>query len=914
MSGLFSALPAKIGLVSAADLSQFSPPFSDWAGERLADGSLNVLVKTLLQNGLAANPKDALDLLFTQSKGIKEKDVILTCLDRRGQNHSNPWQKILSATDSPELSGPTGRIFGTWGHHLIRLFLSGEWKPKTRVSSQLEIPLLSLYPWIFSPAKDAKLRQGELFDRKSFQESSRLRECLLKGEIALDNFLTSVELVRNYAQRVLASVAMPLTARDVLCLRGIQKDLRELLAVFCGEQLYLATSNQNPNIYLTVAGLVSMANGLLWAAGTELPPPFTEINVFHPQSYGLSAGRMDALWITGVNGRGLNPSQKRILSGLSRQRLPSAVKALLLAEKILGPKLEIRTADFKFGVGDHPHPLGILTARDTAERPLPSHVRQTGEYHTLVSVGHDVVAARGEWEKRAVLQNGSIVYLVPDFPVPLKHEVRTAPHQQREIFGILDMQGPNVLRRAFDRCFDNLLAQWLKRSFLPSPQVGSGPGRRKKAERDGVTDLFPQAMMIDPRQTLQALSEELGKEGFVDPVLKDVKIFTGPDGKQRCFIHYGNFLDAVRSGARVVGRGFSALAGGKAKCLNPGHKDAHPSMQIYPLEGSAFCFSCKTNFAFLPGSIPADLRKIMLPAKIRTAGRSRARQGAGLTETETHISERHCLIMQHAQGTLNRGFLQSPGAKYLREQRGLDPDLADQYEAGFGTVNLISELLESGWELDDLLFYGFLAISNRVGDQGEISRILRSRGLKNPEIRRPVPSEKSPTGETWGFPYCPLNNRLTFPLGGRDGTIDSIYGRATGKFGLKHYKLRIADGFQHGGGNMAALNSDCQEVLVVEAALDGLTIIQALKLRNVVWVIGLGNWRVMDEIIRSGKKIALALDFDKGGRDETPRLLKKLEEAGVLPENLRDFTGQFLSEHPEAAVFDDYNSWWQNRI
>jgi DNA primase len=121
-------------------------------------------------------------------------------------------------------------------------------------------------------------------------------------------------------------------------------------------------------------------------------------------------------------------------------------------------------------------------------------------------------------------------------------------------------------------------------------------------------------------------------------------------------------------------------------------------------------------------------------------------------------------------------------------------------------------------------------------------------------------------------------------------------------------------GVPHGGFNVSTLRSDYPFVVVTEAAIDALSLIEA-GVPNVMAIIGIGNDLSIDAIARSGKRIWLALDNDpkgpgdKGreGQKATAKIIERLHSRGLAA---FDFTGQFADI---IGDYKDWNAWWKNQ-
>lgn len=151
-----------------------------------------------------------------------------------------------------------------------------------------------------------------------------------------------------------------------------------------------------------------------------------------------------------------------------------------------------------------------------------------------------------------------------------------------------------------------------------------------------------------------------------------------------------------------------------------------------------------------------------------------------------------------------------------------------------------------------------------------------------------------------GLPFLHLDRRVTFPL--RLGMVDTnIYGRAVVESLRAHHKLRT--NIPHGAFNSQVLDGSGEEVVVAEGAIDALSLIQ-LGFPSTIAMIGVDNRIILEELIRSGKNLSIALDKDTTGRDVTQRLQEKLVKELGFTGQVRDFTADFLAENPDFRSDD----------
>jgi hypothetical protein len=284
--------------------------------------------------------------------------------------------------------------------------------------------------------------------------------------------------------------------------------------------------------------------------------------------------------------------------------------------------------------------------------------------------------------------------------------------------------------------------------------------------------------------------------------------------------------------------------------------------------------------------------------------------------------------MRTAQEILHSRFKGTRGSEYMAKERHLDPDLAYKLGAGFGTDSLIHGLLDAGFTLDDLIYYGFLLVYSQVDISKGIVPLLKKRGLSLKKIRRDTGRKTEDRETVWGYPISILRRRVTFPRAS-NGIINNFYGRATWNASKqsRHRKLptKYTEVLQ-GGFNMDVLYSNSPEVSLVEGVMDALSQIE-LAARGVentskatLAVVGTDNAVVLEEIARSKKNIAIALDNDEGGwlktygwTDEhgsySSGLIEKLIQKGCG--TVRDQTAEFALAYPDFKEGMDWNEYFE---
>lgn len=637
---------------------------------------------------------------------------------------------------------------------------------------------------------------------------------------------------------------------------------------------------------------------------------FTEVPVLHVR-HGMSGGRMDALEVRGINGKRPNRRQLATLRHLARarergeNRLRSAGDILHAVMTLFGPRLDIVIYDWKFLIGDL-WQRWAERALPSLEGPLPKFRKQMHRYLTLVPM--DLALGRKPvelWHDPGELTlSAELWYFLPHLPVAV-HSLTLTPNERHKLFRALARRRDGIQHAAEMRTHTNRVVGHLVRDVLGTNGHGNGGNgvSNGHAQQDGraVQEALFDVAMLQPATARRMLEVEsaMGRE-YLDPfgIIERLDDERQGEPRTRLILHYDRLLahlGELRTGL------FSPERGGFLCCLV--HEERTPSLRVYlnDVRPSFHCYGCGAH---------GDIDTRTVPVEVAHVARGSWRHGAVALKT---VDEDLHRILTVAQAALSRVFPGSAAAYYLHDERALGPDLAASLGAGYADERLIETLLDAGYTVEQMLHYGLLALVPSEFQAG-IVPLLRKRGipLGNHTVR-------AKSGETVpAVPVATLRNRVTFPLG-VCGKLNNLYGRAVWPNCQKHAahrKLTInGTHVRQGGWNLNVLASRNPTVYIAEGIMDALSLIQAGL--PALAMIGVGNIAIVREVAHSqaacGMTLALALDWDKAGRDGAAKLTQALQEEHA-PGEIVNFTEQFVAALPEglcarhaATPCKDYN-------
>jgi len=618
----------------------------------------------------------------------------------------------------------------------------------------------------------------------------------------------------------------------------------------------------------------------------------------------VGCGVIDEIEVKSINGRKPNRIEGQLLSWAAKNvRDLSAGELIYFLERKLGRSaIDSQIIDWKFAVGDG-GPNRIIKPSDVLE-PLPRHVEQVRRYIAAANFGYMMACGhegRLDWRRGNVINSGTITYILPTSE-PITHNIELSPDEQRRefderIFRNLPRGRANSVFRRLSNLFCAEALDAVKLSNRRSIEIKRK--NKPNKNRSETKLLFPDRQMVFAK-----IAEQSRKFADRDRIVEVVGVTKkGKDVYQMDLDRLVEFLGNPKK-KRVVGDFNLSTGKGFICCLMPGHDDSTPSMHVDLNIGRFYCFGCHKNGGLT--SVKPDI--VVVLGQVST-GKGVHPQFNKTRKVE--IPPRHHAIMSTARNIMRDRFRGSPAENYCI-QRSIDPDLAFAENVGYADDTLINSLLDAGYSYEELIFYGFIGISGKIGPTSRLCKLLTRRGLEIKNIRREI---KAKSGEQkFGFPYPTLSGRVTFPLGIEGGKVTNIYGRDIrgGNKKFRHRKLTTKNtGVPHGAFNMDVLAvNEYPEVFIAEGTFDALSLMM-MGHGPAVAIIGTLNHVLLEAIARSDKDVALALDHDnnKSGQEAAIETIDKLK-AIKFGGNVRNYTTEFVETHPEFVECGDFNEWW----
>lgn len=898
-------------MVTAEDIKAVPNPslvFLRWIHESLTAGRLPIFIQAAIQAGQATDARSALIYLNELIKNFSVSQLRVGVKDLRGPSSGYRFGELkeLVIGETSSVRDPS-RIFGMQSHKFASTLFTGEITTRRRkkiiVRDAHQITLTGLQ--LEDSCNGINVDEGENYSLfPELTDKNDLTEGVEQWGIRdISKLLRRIEKIWKFFLE---------KNPNLWQLHRKQLDkLKEALTLLCRKNVMdLRAKAKSSDEELIVLTLLSWASAIAYYREQKRDKIlFKEVPVISSRRT-LGGGRVDAIEILSINGKVPTRSQCKILEGMAKHQYRSMGQLIQALNHQFGRKFfGIKVYDWKFLVGDILPYYSKSSLPDLSRGPLSEHREQMQRYLTLIHFGYHLRTHSDTiWGKHNFDLVGEICYFLP-YSRPVIHQIRMTAEEQKEFFeSRIARRWPKATQNAMIRLYNNLFLGKLI-GLLSKEQVGK---RRVFSLTNGQpqTQFSMSIIGLTSSSTVEKIiAQHQLKREFADK--NEIIEIIGYDkkGKPLYQLHLDHLLTAVKESKVRTGY-FNTRKGGKVSCPVHGKDggDKDPSLHIFLDKLTFHCYGCGLHGAIALDSISEDQVHLLVSAK--TSIQRRVSPYKYSKEDYPVIPKEHQLIMSRAQELLSSAFPGSAGEIYLIS-RAIDPDLAHQYGAGYGDDGLINGLLDLGYTFDDLIFYGFVGVSSKVSSLQGIVPLLRQRDLSLEEIKRETSSSKS--GKSiWGFPYSVLNKRVTFLLT-LAGKPDSFYGRSTDpacRKDLLHRKLTIEHtGVPQGGFNMKVLESEYDEVISTEAAIDTLSLIQ-MGYPNALGVIGTGNILIVREIVFSEKKnVAIALDNDKGGKETTPRFIKCLQEEGFGGE-VRDFTEKFVAQNPDRP-FKDWNNWLQ---
>lgn len=914
MANLFSGPEAEVPLEQlVAKLNKPSPEFLLWLRVVEPD-DLERILKVLIQKGVVKDKQEGLGYLQQIAGKVGEQDINIVHHDFGGEKHTAPFrelQKLLQVQTPDQDVKNHFRLCGMASHGLICDFLIGRLPDYERIQRILNTARMSFRPRkipvamsqqrFFDKGENAAIHawQGSLFaPEEDFMETVFFSEILPGNKISdkLEDRVTRIwqQIINEISNK---DICQPLTVYDM------KDSLRELylllLPIFEPQISFLERKGfvlTDLAFALTLLSWASIVVSGMSKDGKRIL--FREV----PIKPGIGGGRIDAIEIFEINGQPPSGWQLDVLKTLSEKRYSSSGHLILELIKKFGPSIRARIFDWKFAVGDG-GPNSILRQSDV-ESLIVKHHDQIKRYLTLANLDFYLSIDGSEnraWNLIPYFCSGRLVYFLPNV-LPITREIQLSPSEQEEFFA------ENIaakIRPARIKAIVRLLNNAIVGHSIGLIKIKNGPVNKKTVSSCAGRGLFGETA----REKLDQILEKFQR--FADPYRIIEIIGKDRKGQPKYSMSLKRLVEVMSENSRldqprILGHLDVEQGGGLISCLMPDHDDSTPSMGINLTLGLFKCFGCGVYGFFTDTILPGIGSRSHVITRHNRYVPQTFQKSKGIIIPDAH----HC-VMLHAQRILADSFLSSNGRKYL-ESRGVDPRLALEKGVGFADSNLIDGLLDL-YGYDELIHYGFAAISGKISSVGGICPLLAKRGMAIAQMKREIDIGGK---KSFGLPYSTLNNRLTFPLS-YEGRMTNFYGRATWSDPsdrTKHRKLtRKYTGVPHGAYNEKIVRSDAPEMLVAEGAIDALSLMQ-MGHTSTMALIGVDNQLIIELLARSGKNLAFAFDFDSNkyqtGQTNTNKIINRLRNLGYAGQ-LRNFSEDFARVHPEfGRDCKDFNEWW----
>lgn len=862
---------------SLPDLRGVVHPYTElWLVREQAAGNLEDYVDGLKRAGLAHDMYGVIRYTEENLRAIKNHQLPIPRVDSPSTPH---WRRLKNILQTHEGSSDETRLYGLHGttsHYAVRELMRGL------------LPHIPTNGIGHSPRQSSFALSGEINQSQWVQipgDFSTVRSIIepiddFSDEIFSDRSLSDYLL--SYIQDHRDAAQQALQKRDYWSARQQVEPLyAALLPIFGGYASRLKSQRGERAQQLLLPTFLNWSNAVLRYHDPDAKRLiFPELPVLERNTEAKS-GRVDALEIVAKQRGPLNDKEREMIKRISRERFSSIITAVTEIEALLGEQVTCRILEYKFDVGDHKKRSQIIQPGDIEEGPVPADKAQLENYLTFASLaecGLDPDLPRSSWpQSTRFTEGGDISYWLHGEKEPSEFHVWLSPEEQGEVFhrqyiARLDNARERVLMNLLTHVNVGGLTSLLEgKRVRPFYTNGNGSGVSKNQLKFVDTQSYDVGQVIrDKADTRRIYVDRYG--GIVEWMGET------RSGKPDMRLNYGSLLESIQSGQIDADYYFNPTTGGKVACVMKDHEDSTPSMMIYLDKAVFHCYGCQAHGKISQSTLPIDIA-------VNVRKNAIERKGRGMIHKE--IPQELYQMMTFAQELLRYSFPGSPAEAYLQNERGIDSATAEQLGVGYCDERFfIKTLLDEGFPIELLKKYGLVTI-----------------------------------GRESGRVYSMLNGRATFPLADGIGLVNNFYGRAIRESKtektkeakkVKHRKLST-NGYSHGVFNAEALeDQENDEIIVVEGCIDALSL-QQMCYPNVVAIVGTGNEYGIQRIAATGKNIALALDNDEEGQKAANRIAELLYNMDFNG-RVRNFTYDFIQEHPEAGEYDDYNSFWVSQV
>ncbi len=881
-------------------LGQPDSEFSDWVRRihRRENAKLGLILQGVINSGVVSNNVEALVYLSASPVSKNHAHKIGLIDIQRKTGNQKLMQMITELVTGNKLEAgqyDASRAYGIESHITINRLFSGHLINIDRVPKKNQ---------------NGFFIQWDLFDENDYdigfirehKKSSRFRTRLL-----MHKFVENIETRWREIHKEMNSGNFQMYIQNYVTLR------EKLGVIFERHAVKIANYGIFQNERLEFLTLMSWAGALLYYREHGNMILFQETFLL-PYRADLGLGRLDALQVIKIGGETPSEYQNNRLRKLTERKFSSVGHLIkILVDMFEGQHLEFKILDWKFAAGDSVHGMrNEVNAIETGEvttMAMPKHADQIKRYITASYLSYALVTSKTPnidsiWSSDKFSIVGEILYFMPDC-LPISHSFSLTSEEMRGVFNELGSKVVHSHKSSFSRKTGNSVARYAFNTMK---------GKRKKhthGHQLGLNELVTETDRENhsPHKVIKLIKGSYVRK-FLDH-LQIIEIVTTPQGDEYR-LHVDRFYAALERGDIEFGRRWNDVQGGFVKCWMHGERTG--SFSINFIKGVWKCFGqCGIGGKFAVDSIPDDMSLV-----VNTSPRKMIKDLRSIS-----IPERHEEIMLAAQEIMQIGFLDSPGAKYLEDVRGLNPEISMSIGAGYADELLPIKLLERGFTYDELIYYGFLRISSNVRQNSSLVENLQHHGLLFEQIQKMIIVDKKLKQEP-GLPYSILQKRVTYPLK-IQWKINSFYGRSVDLNCVKdflHTKLSTEhNNMPHGAFHLDEAMAMGQDLLIVEAPIDTDTFYQCSDMKSVGGIIGVANHPLL-QIIGDTHNGNIFFGYDNDpkkedgtgetGQKATAKAVQILKQGGSKSK-MYDFTKAFTDSHPGVFYKDANRYWTDNR-
>jgi hypothetical protein len=410
------------------DLVGLHPDFVRWVLEankrrRRADAAVQVL----LNSGLASNYREGLEhLQSVVLENLNNGTTELRRSDFKNRFHLYGTRGLVARSKDQisiqEQAGLSTFAYGSINHRVAFDAMEGK-LPRRRVSK---------------PASGYEMQQGKLFDLSPFAKGATHVPQLtddgrMPDQYAIDVFDSLFTLQEMNAEGDVTS------DQYFEQLKTFEDRVAPILGTHYDELQEVRRRLEYDQLY--APALMSVASSVLYSHGVGDRVLFRELPVMSWQRNHMGGGRVDALEITGFEGRAPTPEEDTVLQGLSERKYSSIGDLLLTVGDTITPWMTARIIDVKCGIGDATRFNRMITGDEIAEGPIPRHLEQVRDYLTHAPVDlftHEYDDGRELdpdriWNDDDGISEGEVLYFHPTVP-PKSFRFTMTPDEKRDHF------------------------------------------------------------------------------------------------------------------------------------------------------------------------------------------------------------------------------------------------------------------------------------------------------------------------------------------------------------------------------------------------------------------------------------------------------------------------------------------------